>query len=194
MRDFDSGTESVTARCLSAEVRARLAAQRVSQRELAERGGWASHNYVAMRLRDEKPFTIDDLERLAEFFEDGNGLDAVELLRLAIERQSGPIWDHLITQSRPARLAARLKAAESATPPNAPEPDWSQVPSPQRWEAVEAGQLDELTARRLDDEQGQWPDRQGLAAMTGKPGLRDTLKAIDEAGEESQDDGGVEPL
>ena len=52
-----------------------------------------------------------------------------------------------------------------------------------------------LTApKRLDAEQQQWPDNRGqnIAARRGRPGLRNSPQ--DTAGEESQDDGGVEPL
>lgn len=56
-----SGSKSSLARAVSAEIRARLAAQRTSGKKLAETVG-LSQNYIAKRLRDEAPFTIDDIE------------------------------------------------------------------------------------------------------------------------------------
>lgn len=56
-------------RCVAAEVRATMAARRLTIRDLAKSAGFASHNYLAIRLRDEKPFTLDDVERIAEVFD-----------------------------------------------------------------------------------------------------------------------------
>ena len=64
-RDFAEGTHSVLARSITAEIRARMAAQRISGKALAEQIG-VSQNYFATRLRDEKPFTLDDLDRIVQ--------------------------------------------------------------------------------------------------------------------------------
>lgn len=66
---FPSGTATVFARCLSAEMRARAGARRITQRALAQGAGFNSHNYLSIRWRDEAPLTADDLERICDFFE-----------------------------------------------------------------------------------------------------------------------------
>lgn len=58
---------SSLARAVSADVRARLGAERRSGKWLAEQIG-LSQNYVAKRLRDEAPFNLDDLAAIAEAF------------------------------------------------------------------------------------------------------------------------------
>lgn len=59
------GTRSVLGRTISAEIRARMAARRISGKQLAALAGM-SQNYLATRLRDEKPFTLDDVEMLMD--------------------------------------------------------------------------------------------------------------------------------
>lgn len=54
-------------RAVSAEIRALLARQRLSASEVAKRTG-ISQNYISKRLRDEAPFTLNDLERIAPVF------------------------------------------------------------------------------------------------------------------------------
>lgn len=66
---FPSGTATVFARCLSAEMRARAGARRITQRALAQGAGFNSHNYLSIRWRDEAPLTADDLERICDYFE-----------------------------------------------------------------------------------------------------------------------------
>jgi transcriptional regulator with XRE-family HTH domain len=51
------------ARSVSAEVRAILARQRLSGKELARISG-ISQSYIAKRLRDEAPFTLNDIEKI----------------------------------------------------------------------------------------------------------------------------------
>ena len=58
---------SSLARAVSADIRARLGAERRSGKWLAEQIG-LSQNYVAKRLRDEAPFNLDDLAAIAEAF------------------------------------------------------------------------------------------------------------------------------
>lgn len=66
---FPAGTQSPFARAVSAEVRARMAARRMGLRELAMAAGFGpSHNYLAKRLRDAAPLTVDDVDALARFF------------------------------------------------------------------------------------------------------------------------------
>lgn len=73
MDTFPSGSKTVFARCISAEIRSRIAvAKDVTGQKLAVKIG-RSQNYVAERLRDEKPFTVDDIELVARFFDDAPG-------------------------------------------------------------------------------------------------------------------------
>lgn len=130
------------ARCVSAEVRARLAALRISQREFAERGGWTSHNYVAIRLRDEKPFTLDDVEMILSVFSDGIE-EPHKFIKDAWDRHMDAVWD-------------QFDQEEFA--------HWAQVPALAREAAVASGELSARLAKRVDDAESHWPDRRGLAA------------------------------
>ncbi|MFJ9313761.1 hypothetical protein ACIRN4_06170 [Pimelobacter simplex] len=66
---FPTGTRSPFARAVSAEVRARMAARRLGLRELSLAAGFgSSHNYLAKRLRDAAPLTVDDVEAIARYF------------------------------------------------------------------------------------------------------------------------------
>lgn len=66
---FPSGTGSPFARAVSAEVRARMAARRLGLRELSLAAGFgSSHNYLAKRLRDAAPLTVDDVDAIARYF------------------------------------------------------------------------------------------------------------------------------
>lgn len=76
---FTTGALSPLARAVSAEIRSEMAVQRVTGRALAAAAEYASHNYVAERLRDEKPFTLDDVERLCRALD----VDSVTLIRRA---------------------------------------------------------------------------------------------------------------
>lgn len=49
----------------SSAVRAEMGRRRMTQRELSERAGFRSHNYLATRLRDERSFTLDDVTAIA---------------------------------------------------------------------------------------------------------------------------------
>mgnify|MGYP002335974813 CR=1 FL=1 len=60
---------------VAAEVRAAMGRQRVSGIQLATLTG-ISQNYVAKRLRDEAPFTLNDVERICEVL----GEDFTELI------------------------------------------------------------------------------------------------------------------
>ena len=77
----DRDDVSFLQRCVSAAFRAEIAAQRSSGKELASKVG-RSQNYVATRLRDEKPFTLDDVEAICDelFVDDPERVivDAVE--------------------------------------------------------------------------------------------------------------------
>lgn len=76
---FSTGALSPLARAVSAEIRSEMAVQRVTGRALAGAAEYASHNYVAERLRDEKPFTLDDVDRLCRALD----VDSAELIQRA---------------------------------------------------------------------------------------------------------------
>lgn len=69
---------------VAAEVRRRLGARRVTQRQLAEGIGMSSHNYLSTRLRDERPLTLDDVAKIAEFF--GTTPAALIVVSLRVEQ------------------------------------------------------------------------------------------------------------
>ena len=56
-----TGDPGKLARAVSAEIRAELARQRISGMKLAEMMG-RSQNYLAKRLRDEIPLSLNDVE------------------------------------------------------------------------------------------------------------------------------------
>lgn len=72
--EFFEGTSSVLGRCVSAHIRAQLGAKRMSGKTLAARIG-LSQNYVATRLRDEKPFTLDDVAEIVAILEPQMGVE-----------------------------------------------------------------------------------------------------------------------
>ena len=61
-------TPSVLALCVSAEVRALNAVRRTTGQRLAAEIG-RSQNYVAERLRDLKPFTLDDVDAICRYYD-----------------------------------------------------------------------------------------------------------------------------
>lgn len=59
-------TESLQlAAAVAAEIRAAMGRHRISGNQLAQMTG-ISQNYVAKRLRDEAPFTLNDVQRICE--------------------------------------------------------------------------------------------------------------------------------
>lgn len=58
------GTTGDYARAVSAEVRSQMGKKRISQVKLAQQAK-LSQNYLSKRLRDEFPFTLDDIENIA---------------------------------------------------------------------------------------------------------------------------------
>lgn len=77
---FPTGSESVLARCVTYEVRAQLGKDRMNQREFATRLGFSSHNYISVRLRDEKPFTLDDVDKMCRLWD----IDPEEFIQQAV--------------------------------------------------------------------------------------------------------------
>jgi transcriptional regulator with XRE-family HTH domain len=112
--DID-GTRSLLGRCVSAEIRARMAALRTSGKTLAGQVGM-SQNYLATRLRDEKPFTLDDLEAIILVIDvDVESTEA--FVADALARHSDAVWAELTTLARarePAAAPARPDDAQTA--------------------------------------------------------------------------------
>lgn len=85
---FPDGARSPLARAVSAEVRSLMAARRVTGRTLASAIGLKSHNYLAVRLRDEKAFSLDDLELIAAYF----SVDPATLISDAEHNHGERLW------------------------------------------------------------------------------------------------------
>lgn len=86
-----------------------MAAQRITGRELADLAGFGSHNYVAKRLRDDLPFTMDDIERLSAFWSE----DAHQLIAAAYENH----YERVYFEAEAAmRSDAEGRAARNGTP------------------------------------------------------------------------------
>lgn len=88
--DFKEGTQSILARCVSAELRARLAAKRISGKTFSAKVGM-SQNYFATRLRDEKPFTLDDINQIVLVLEDLNE-EPADFILTAYRRHGEDVW------------------------------------------------------------------------------------------------------
>lgn len=110
MTDDIPGTRTHLARCISAEFRARMAAQRISGKALSAMAGM-SQNYLAKRLRDEAPFTLDDVEVLVEHVD--VNFDPPRFIAEAIERNSDEVWAAMDSQ----RLSRPLDRAGASAPP-----------------------------------------------------------------------------
>lgn len=121
--DID-GTRSLLGRCVSAEIRARMAALRTSGKALAGQVGM-SQNYLATRLRDEKPFTLDDLEAIILVLD--VDVDSTEaFVADALARHSDAVWAELTALAR-----AREPAAAPAQPAGARPAPHSTTVTPQ---------------------------------------------------------------
>lgn len=199
--DFPQGTRTSFARAVAAEIRAQLAARQLTYKELVLGAGLSSTNYVSIRLRDVKPFDLDDIDKIAAFFSDGSaGSETSDFIRHAVERHEERIWDKWYL-SRTDRSEASGAGVEADGRGDSP--------------AVLGG--DELTEAELDDEEGllyddsldqpqAQPLRRGMpggaapladAARTTnrEPGLTKRRREHDEAAERiEQDPTGMEPL
>jgi len=106
------GTRSLLGRCVSAEIRARMAALRLSGKSLAGQVGM-SQNYLATRLRDEKPFTLDDLEAIVLALD----IDSTEVfIADAISRHSDAAWSELTA------LESQVRESDAAAQPDGARP------------------------------------------------------------------------
>lgn len=113
----DSQQVSSLARAVSADIRARLGAERRSGKWLAEQIG-LSQNYVAKRLRDEAPFNLDDLAAIAEAFgiAPAAWLDSTRGAAARAAREFAPGSDRLQGRSEGAAMhAAREVLGDSRT-------------------------------------------------------------------------------
>lgn len=113
----DSQQVSSLARAVSADIRARLGAERRSGKWLAEQIG-LSQNYVAKRLRDEAPFNLDDLAAIAEAFgiAPTAWLDSTRGAAARAAREFAPGSDRLQGRSEGAAMrAAREVLGDSRT-------------------------------------------------------------------------------
>lgn len=119
MNDFPEGTKSAFARAVSAEVRATMAAQRVSGRVLALAAGFRSHNYLAMRLRDDAPFTLDDIDAICRHFDEER--DA--FMQRAYDNHIERLW----TESMDARRAAQRLASDPSATTGLTQADYAEV-------------------------------------------------------------------
>lgn len=115
MKTFPTGTQTILARCLSAELRGLIAKWRWNQRQFAKGAGWRTHNYVAKRLRDEAPFTLDDYERICEAYE----LDPLEFMREAVDNNYERLMMELsnVTETPQAALHAIPEIQDEAARP-----------------------------------------------------------------------------
>lgn len=95
--DFNQGTESAFARAVSAEIRGRMAAERITGRQMAEMTG-LSHTYLAKRLRDVLPFTLDDLDRIFRVWDE----DGPEFIQTAFNNH----WERIAFDSDLTREAS----------------------------------------------------------------------------------------
>lgn len=123
MNEFPEGTKTIFARAVAAEIRAELAAQRISGNQLAKLVG-LSQNYVATRLRDEKPFTLDDIDRIALVLDETT--DTSDFVARADRRHADRIDGDLYLLGRAAPAEPLRKghvdlAARRGVPDQAPD-------------------------------------------------------------------------
>lgn len=123
---FPEGTQTPFARAVAAEVRAQLAARNITQEALVAAAGLSSTNYLSLRLRDVKPFDLDDIFRIAVFLAEGQ-------VETFMERARDEHED---------RIAKELDLV-LATPPVAAGPE----PSVDRHVPVESGESDTPQSR-----------------------------------------------
>jgi hypothetical protein len=90
---FSTGTRTAFARAVAAEVRAQLAARQITYKQLVDGAGLSSTNYLSIRLRDVKPFDLDDIDKIAHFLSDGlAGSETQHFIRHAVDEHEERIW------------------------------------------------------------------------------------------------------
>ncbi|WGL50675.1 helix-turn-helix transcriptional regulator [Nocardioides sp. BP30] len=110
MEYFPHGTQTALARAVAAEVRALMAVERISVRELALSAGFRSHNYLAIRLRDEKPLTLDDVEMICAAL----GEEPTDLLQRAVDQHHARFIEDANRQAEANAVERRRREADEA--------------------------------------------------------------------------------
>lgn len=111
-------TQTAFARAVAAEIRALMGVHRMAVRPLADRakltdasGKPRTHNYLAIRLRDEQPLTLDDVDRIAPVF----GLTGEALVRQAVRNHLADVLGlSPAVAARDAEVAAEQAARRTA--------------------------------------------------------------------------------
>ena len=140
--DFPHDSKTILSRAVSAEVRAAMAARRLTIRDLAKGAKFGSHNYLAIRLRDEKPFTLDDVNEVCLFLDE----DPIEFIAQAYENHGDRLFAELVDERD--RYDKRLRetterVAERMLPESLRQPARGRE---------EMQQLDDIAARDEDRE------------------------------------------
>lgn len=89
-----------------------MAALRTSGKSLAGQVGM-SQNYLATRLRDEKPFTLDDLEAVILALDHDN---TESFIADALARHSDAVWAELTSLARAREPAAAAERPDAVRP------------------------------------------------------------------------------
>ena len=157
----DSQQVSSLARAVSADIRARLGAERRSGKWLAEQIG-LSQNYVAKRLRDEAPFNLDDLAAIAEAFgiAPTAWLDSTRGAAARAAREFAPGSDRIQGRSEGAAMHAARELLEGSRTFASPRPPSMQELRQQRLQA-DALPVEEAAddRPRADDDDDDWEPR-----------------------------------
>lgn len=157
----DSQQVSSLARAVSADIRARLGAERRSGKWLAEQIG-LSQNYVAKRLRDEAPFNLDDLAAIAEAFgiAPTAWLDSTRGAAARAAREFAPGSDRIQGRSEGAAMHAARELLEGSRTFASPRPPSMQELRQQRLQADTLPVEEAADDRpRADDDDDDWEPR-----------------------------------
>lgn len=107
--DTNKKTQTVLARAVAAELRARMAVMRLSGSALAAKAGM-SQNYLAKRLRDEMPLTLDDLETIVKVL--GTDLTPEAFVLQAMERNADAVRDEYTLAASDADIDSEIEAQQ----------------------------------------------------------------------------------
>ena len=156
----DSQQVSSLARAVSADIRARLGAERRSGKWLAEQIG-LSQNYVAKRLRDEAPFNLDDLATIAEAFgiAPTAWLDSTRGAAARAAREFAPGPDRLQGHSEGAAMRAAREVLEDSHTFASPRPPSMQELRQQRLRADAMPVEEAADDRPRVDDDDDWEPR-----------------------------------
>ena len=156
----DSQQVSSLARAVSADIRARLGAERRSGKWLAEQIG-LSQNYVAKRLRDEAPFNLDDLAAIAEAFgiAPTAWLDSTRGAAARAAREFAPGSDRIQGRSEGAAMHAARELLEGSRTFASPRPPSMQELRRQRLQADAMPVEEAADDRPRVDDDDDWEPR-----------------------------------